>query len=357
MRPALRALPLLLLLLVLAGAGLSAFWVHEERLVRDGLADWTAARRAEGYKIEYGAPDISGFPFTVDVRLDHPTIADPTGQWQWTGDGVEAISHLWSLRDVSIRPQGTQTVSFPQGETLMHLTATAARAEGTLSFALGGHARAIHLAAEKLSLALGNAADLLTAGSASLDIELPEAPAAAQPTGGANPTLPPSAEIATELDDLALPPSVNPGPLGPKLHWLMLRAEIDGAIPSGAPAKALASWRDSGGSIDVKTLDLDWGPLGMTVNATLALDDALQPEGAGTAKIHGFDATIDALMAQHLVKPNEGIIAKAALGLMAQTAPGGGDKVLAVALRVQHQSLFAGPFRLMRLPPVQWAQW
>ncbi len=356
MRPAIRVLSLLALFLLLAGGGLSAFWFHEAKIVRNGLADWTAARRGEGYKVDYAPPVLSGFPLTVAIRLDHPTVTDPSGQWQWTGEAVEAESHLWSIGDVTIRPLGTQEVVYPQGDGLARITAKTASAAGRLSFGLGGRARALHLTAEKLALTLGDAGQLLTADGATLDLALPE-PGNAKPAPAATPSLPPSLEIEARLDDLALPPAIDSGPLGPRLHWLTFRAEIDGAIPAGAPAKALTQWRDGGGTLEIKTLDIDWGPMEMNVSATLALDGALQPEGAGTAKIHGYAETIDALVARQLVKPNEGALAKAALGLMARTPPEGGEKVLTVSLRVQKQSLYAGPIRLMRLPPVKWAEW
>jgi hypothetical protein len=357
MRPAIRALPIILLLFLLATGGLAGFWFHEEKLVRGGLADWTEARRAEGYKIDYAAPAISGFPFTVAIRLDRPTVTDPSGRWQWTGEAIEAVSHIWSIADVVIHPLGRQVLAYPAGDKLASIAATAASAEGTLSFDIAGRPHALHMTADKLALELlpGDPRLNLTASGAQLDLTLPEH-SDAKAAAGASPNLPPSLELETRLDDLTLPQAIDTGPLGDKIHWLTARAELEGTVPAGTPAKALAAWRDQGGTLELKSLDIDWGPLRMAVNGTLALDDTMQPEGAGTAKLQGYGETIDVLVARGLVKPNDGAFVKAALNLMARTPPEGGEKMLSLSLHVQKQALYAGPLKLMRLPPIKWAE-
>jgi hypothetical protein len=140
------------------------------------------------------------------------------------------------------------------------------------------------------------------------------------------------------------------------MQTLKLAAAIDGTVPPGPPLAALVAWRAAGGTIEVKSLDVAWGPLQLSGAGTLTLDRALQPEGAGTAKIRGYAETVDALVAHRLMRPDDGKLAKAGLTLLAKRPPEGGPRVLTVPLRVQQQMLYAGPIELLRLPTVSWPQ-
>ena len=136
---------------------------------------------------------------------------------------------------------------------------------------------------------------------------------------------------------------------------LTAEAQLRGPVDGKGPLEALKAWRDAGGTLELRHFALDWGPLQISGNATLALDPNLQPEGAGTGEIRGFAETVDALVGQGLVKPDSGALAKAALGLLAKTPPGGGAKVLSIPLSIQRQTLYAGPFGLMKLPTIKWS--
>jgi hypothetical protein len=339
------------LTVVVAYTGL---WYQTAYQVRRGLDAWAAARRAEGYRIEYAGPTVTGFPLRIRIRLDNLVIGGPGERWQWAEEGVVADARPWAFRRVVVRPLGPLSADYvtPTGRGQAEFSPSEPRL--VLRVDERGRLERAVFDADRYTLNWSSGPGPLTGDDLHIDARLlPAPPAPAAP--GANPSAPPSAEIALATRNLNLPKAVA-GPLGPQLQWLTAEATLTGALPPGSPAESLAAWRDSGGTVEVKSLDLAWGPLQLSGNATIALDPTMQPEGAGTAQIRGFGETIDALVAQGLVKPNDGAFAKAGLGLLARTPKDGGAKVLSVPLTIQRQTLFAGPLPLIHLPAITWTR-
>ena len=333
-----------------AAAGYGTFWFIEAGVVRNGLADWTAGARAEGFIVAYGTPRLSGFPFSIAVHLDQPAITAPEGRWRWTGEAVEADVRPWAFRHVTVHPLGRQEVGLLRaGETAL-VSASAAKATAVVDVDERGRLTQGSFDAEDLSLEAAGAA--AAASVHSVHLALAGIGGAAAPAQG--PALPQTAALALDLEGITLP-AAEAGLLGPKLGPLTAEAQLRGPVDGKGPIEAIKAWRDAGGTLELKHFSLDWGPLQISGNATLALDPNLQPEGAGTGEIRGFAETVDALVGQGLVRPDAGALAKAAFGLLAKTPPGGGAKVLSIPLSIQRQTLYAGPFGLMKVPTIKWS--
>lgn len=352
MRQLRRCLLIALALLLVAAGAYTAFWLQAAGRARDGLAAWADARRAEGYAVAYDGPEVGGYPWHLRIRLDRIALAAPGGRWRWSAEAIQAKLMPWAFRRVTLRPLGPQAVTYPAPDGSETATAVAADAKAVILVGSRGRLEEAHAAAEGLSLALPHAPGPLAVATAELDLALPPAPQAAP--SGKTPA-PPSVLLSLRLSDVTLPQTAA-GPLGPHVQWLTAEAALDGTLPPESPAKALAAWRDAGGALELKRLALAWGPLELAGDATLALDGNMQPEGAGTARIRGYGETIDALIAQGLMKPKAGTLAKAALGLMAKTPAEGGAKVLTVPLTIENKVLYAGPIALLKLPTIVWAE-
>jgi len=138
----------------------------------------------------------------------------------------------------------------------------------------------------------------------------------------------------------------------------MLTATLMGAVPptppGGSPPEALARWRDDGGTVEIQRLALGWGPLSVTADGTLALDEGLQPQAALSAHVTGYGETVDALLRAGMVKPRAAFIAKLALGAMAKTPANGGPPEIAVPVTIQDGKLYVGPAALLVMPRIDW---
>lgn len=140
---------------------------------------------------------------------------------------------------------------------------------------------------------------------------------------------------------------------GDTLNGFSFAAQLDGALPPGPFVQALTHWRDDGGTIGLQSLRLRWGSLLVDASGTLALDEALQPEGALTATITGQDAAVDVAVMTGVLKPEAANAAKAVLGLLAKPNAQG-QKAISLPVTMQNQQLFLGPAKIASIPPVRW---
>src|SRR5450432_2053512 len=65
---------LILVALVLVAASCTFYWYWVADLVRGGILDWSAARRAEGFTVGWDRYLVSGFPFLLRVTVEQPVF-------------------------------------------------------------------------------------------------------------------------------------------------------------------------------------------------------------------------------------------------------------------------------------------
>jgi hypothetical protein len=348
-----RAVIFAALVLVAIVAGYAAYWHAAANTLAEGIERWAAERRAEGYEIAYGTPEIGGFPFRLEARLDAPAIAARPGSrtWRWQGPTLLLHARPWAPLDAEASSPGQHDIEIGRGEGARRYVIDATTATGAASFGTDG--RLI-----EATIALG---DLLATEDGWEDrtllaeaAELHVAPGAAN----ADHTQP-SLEFRIALAGVVLPPDAAT-PLGREVEKLEVDGAVMGRIPGHAPGDdarlrdALAIWRDDGGTLELTRIVGYWGPLDLTGSATFALDAALQPIGAMSATIAGHEATIDALVAAGTVTPRDGSLAKILLAVLSKPSPVDGQPELTAPLTLQDGYLWVGPARLLRLPVIVW---
>jgi hypothetical protein len=342
------------LVLVTVLAGYAAYWHAAANTLAQGIERWTAERRAEGYEIAYGAPDIGGFPFRLEARLDTPMIAAPPGRrtWRWQGPAVLLLhARPWAPLDAEASAPGRHDIEISSGEGARRYVLDATTATGLASFGTDG----------RLSEATIALTDLLATEEGAEDRTLlAEAATVHAAPGAANPDhTQPSLEFSIALAGLVLPPDAAT-PLGRDLQKLEVDGAVMGRIPGNTPGgdttlrDALAIWRDDGGTLELTRVVGYWGPLELTGSATFALDAALQPIGAMSATIAGHEATIDAMVAAGTVTPRDGSLAKILLAVLSKPSPVDGQPELTAPLTLQDGHLWVGPAKLLRLPVIAW---
>ena len=319
----------------------SAIWLGLARQARGRLDAQFARERERGVSLSVGSEETGGFPFRLEVRLTD-VVADGLphmAKGHFTVPTVIAWARPWRLDAWRFVLPGGASIDGPQG------TATFGKLVGTAGTVLGPGAtpggELVDIQLENVSVKSGDRTALLAAGT--LTLHLPPTPPRAHEE--------PLFSMALHAHRITLPNGV--APLGEQVDHVKLDATWRGPLPPGKLADALSAWRDDGGTIEVQGIDLGWGPLSLLADGTLALDKTLQPLGAFSARIMGYDAILDALIASGGIKQNDASLVRMGLSMMTQRGADGTPQ-LKTPVSVQDDAVFLGPARLVKLGRVEW---
>ncbi len=327
------------LLLVLAGA-YSAFWFVVAGRIADGVGQWADALRGQNLDLSWRAVRVAGFPLAFRVELSDARLRDGA-----TPPGAElrlkmlsGSARPWNFRVWHVAaPDGLSATAGPVDAPIARLSARTV--EG--SVALAGERGA--------SVWLGLAEPVLEAGvrvaahRADLRLVLPEQP----PRTHADRAV----AIALDAREIALP--MAPAPFRNPVDSVALGVTVMGAIAAGQPREAAAAWRDSGGTLELDALALRWGTLAITGSGTVALDPELQPIGAFSGAIEGYDALIAAFVGAGRMRAGDARLARLALGMLAKPGPGGQPRI-ATSFTIQNGEMSLGPVKLGKAPRIAW---
>ncbi|MFQ5985218.1 MAG: DUF2125 domain-containing protein [Alphaproteobacteria bacterium] len=329
-----------LLVLLVALLAYTGYWFDVAHRVRGDIAQWADERRVEGYEVAYGEPKTSGFPFRLAVELARPSIGrtTPDAAWAWRGDRLSIMVRPWRLRRAWADLPTRQSLVLERDGRSWHFDAWMQSAVVAIVLNEAGGA---DVAGEVSRLSLRSPVAGLPFRVAVLRLS------GRQRNDGQGQNM----RITLELENLTLPAGLET-PLGDAVKLFAVDATLRGEVPDGPLADALAAWRDSGGTVEVQRLKTRWGPLGLEVDGTLALDEAMRPLASMTAAIEGYGETLDALVKAGALARQQGALAKTALDLLAKPQVPGGPPVLTVPVTAQDGDLYVGPVRLLELSAV-----
>lgn len=328
---------LLLGAVIAAALAYSGFWFYAADRFEDGIDQWAVAQRTQDVSVDYGAIDRSGFPFRLETTVAEPRIGLPTqrGGLSWQGRQIASLTHLWNLRHFLVSAKGPHRIDFvdPRG-TARAFTGQTTRA--LASYQQDGDGR--------LALFSVDIRDAeFTEAATSARLWAKRAQLHVRPGTVAEASL----DIAVKGEALELENLIAmPAPVA--LALLQLDASIVGRLDGALTPASIAAWRDEGGTIEIRNLQVDWADVRINLAGSIALDREMRPIGALTAQINGHQALLDALVDAGQMAEDDAGSAKSVLDLL--TIAGGG--VLSVPVRMQDGVLFLGPVRLARLNPL-----
>lgn len=340
-KPPSRGRPLLIflvaLLLIFAGA-YSVWWAWLAGEVQTRLAEWIDGQRIEGRDVVIGDLKVSGYPGRIDIRLDDVSVSDAAAGWTARLPALQGAFAPWYLDRMDGRFDGPIVVDVAKGPLTGGYRLEAENNDITVD-RFSGAAIRIRLDGAKVTPDIPDG--VMTADM--LDVTVRQ---------GATPVF---AAVIVDSEGVTLPGAVV-SPFGQHLERADFRFDLKGAVPPAGPrAQDIARWRADGGNIDVLDVNIQHGVFGLNGNGTLALDQNLQPVGAFTARITGFNAAADQLVQAGIVRRQDAALAKVVLGVLAKSPPGGGPKQVEAPLTLQDQQLTIGPASVMRVPPIRWS--
>ena len=311
------------------------FWFVMAEQFRDAVRDW--AEEGDRLRATYSGMVLSGFPFVVRLTVGDVVLAW-SGSWAWRRPLVVLEARPWSPWRVRVKAPGEFELDLPGADGPAAWKGVAREISAEVTFE-GGRIRDGRIRISGLDMA--GAAGRLAVASGAFRLRV---------LGGVDADhLTASADLRVEAKDVEAPGEL---PLGGHLGRIVLTARVMGGIGRGP--EALAQWRDKGGTVEVPNLAVDYGPLDMRASGTVALDGAMQPVGAFTARIRGFFQTVDALKDRGLIRARDAITAKVVLGVLARNPGDGGPPVLNLAVTIQDRKVYVGPVVLAEVPEIHW---
>jgi hypothetical protein len=339
MRPS-RLIPMGVGLAVLLAATHTLYWQWMGGRLQEGYNAWAAARRAQGWRIEHDAPVRGGWPLSATLRLPAFRLsgggATIPGGMDWTARAVV-------LRVAMHRP-GELRISAGGPQRLRLGTAEIPFAADRLTARVPLQANVIPRGGEfEVSrLRIGTAAGGVEIGSAQFTLDSRMTAIEGEP----------AVTLEGEVRDVTLP---APTALGRQVQSLRVDAALTGPLPGGrSPTNRAAIWRDAGGTLELRRLDLEYGPATAQAAATLALDDQLQPMGAGTLKLTGAEAVLDALARDGLITARNATLARRVVGVLARPPLEGEPPQLEVPLTLEGRGLAVARIPVARMPVLVW---
>jgi hypothetical protein len=334
----------LVVLIALAG-GYYAYWRHVAQQLQAGVEAWAAEQSTLGNEVGFAWDGIGGFPLRFEATFHDPAIRwrGPREEGTWTGATLHAEIAPWNLRRIEVRSDGQHDASLRLAGDASEWRLAATGFAGAIDLHGSGRLRGFTLALLQPDVTAPDGR-VLASAAATVMLDQPETP----PTDFNMPL----ARVTLDLRGLALPPGTRLL-TEDAVETLSFDATIKGAMPLASLREALAAWRDAGGVVELNSFAFAQGPLGVTGNATLALDAALQPEGAGSITTTGLSEALEILIKDGLIPDDRALIARTTAKALEKPGPDGKLQAT-VGLSLQNSAVSFGPVPLFALQPIVW---
>lgn len=334
-------------ILLLGLAGYATYWKYAAGFLEK---QWNVLRTniyeaPEVARLPEGTP-VSGFPirFQKDFTDFEMTTATGDGIWQWQGEHATLFLRPWNWQTLYVELRGNHHILGPAGALGLKTGFSVA----ALTFNRMGKVEAVHTEFQAASLERVN--EPLSGGPYSA---LPSVISIAEGELAGSDLLASERKFAITLSGLHLP-ARWPLLLGPEIRTLELQGEMEGVLSIPASPRAWAeAFYASGGVVHFRHVRLDWGPVQAEGEASLSLDQDLQPLLTATLRIRGHAHLIDLLVADGQMAAGEAMLAKLGLAAMETIAEDGSREVTA-PVTVQDGVVSLGPISVLRLPRAEW---
>ncbi len=336
------------LLIGLAIGGHALLWRFMAGQLESGLATWVSVRRAQGWRVEHAPPVRGGWPLSATLTLGAVRVE---GGGATLPGGIGLAAERVVLRVAPPRLDRL-AVEFPGpgrlrlGEAEFPFTADSLLA--VLPLEEDTPPRSAEVLAERLRI--GTPAGALELRAGRLTVE-----------GSSSATEGEAALALTfEAEDVDLPAAPAGragGAFGRRVGAVAAELSVTGPVPPGRrPAARAEAWRDGGGTVELRSLTLRWGPVGAAVAATLALDETLQPMGAGTLRVSGAAQALDALAEAGVVGRRAAATARTVLPLLSRPSAADGTPEVEVPVTLEDRTLALARIPVTRLPAWSWPE-
>ncbi len=327
----------------------TAYWFVAADEIEDRIAGWAEDQKARGITVEAGTPEVSGYPLQFEVLLQHPSVDNPADGWAWRSEALTASFRPWRFDKFDLTVNGQNNIRYFDGAAWQDIEGRIE--DGSAWLELDGEREIEKLMLDFKRINLngpwGDDPAFVSRMRARAeraappdDVEASSAPAE-------------FASAAVDFEGVEMPPGYG-DEMGENIEYLNFDFSLFGPIPDGDADAALRRWRDNGGTLELNSFRVRWGPLGIESNGTIALDGEMRPIGALTADIIGYGDIIDALIMSNMIPLGDAFLAKVAFNMLADKPEDGGPPVLrSVPVTAQDGGVFVGPVSVGTVSPIK----
>lgn len=323
----------LLIVIIVAALGWSAYWFIGSAGVKAGFRQWFDARTAEGWQAEASEIEVSGFPNRFDTTFTDVALADPETGVAWRAPFFQVLALSYRPNHVIAVWPDTQTLAFP--DQTVRITSEDMKASLVL-----GAATTLPLERSNFSvdgLSMSSTADwTLAADRLRLAMHRQEE--------GEN-----TYRFALKATGFA-PPSINRLPSTQSLPRTFRTVEADILAGFDAPwnRAAIEDARPQPTWIEIKGLTVAWGDLELQAAGTVKVDNVGYPTGEITIRATNWREII-------AVTRESGRVAGSVLdaieqGLEFLSGVSGNPKTLDIPLNFRNGATRIGPVPIAEAP-------
>ena len=333
------------------------FFVHQTQLA---IEQWADLQRSNGVEVTWQSLRFSGYPLRIDVQISDPqmTVRRPHRVAIWKPSFVTFKFSSIAPQTIDFLSPGSHDLHFTSDDAAWSAVVEAETLEGRAFFPDQDYQRIEQLVGRFAGVRVTpNAwADPVTVDRGNFDATHHAAnsvdPQAVHPQGI-------SFSLDFEAHDIGLPKDVLAASalqiLGPLISAIATEVRVKGDLdPRSADIDSLTAWRDNGGTVEFTSIELQWGPVRMTADGTLALDSNLQPVASFVTRIAGLDQFVTAMENGGVMSPNDAAVARITLAVLTRASDDGGPDRAEIPVTVQQRILRLGPIALFKFPPIAW---
>ncbi len=332
-------------LAVLLGAAYTGYWFWLAQTFQQNLALWVDQQRAMGYRISYASGEPGGYPLSIHIALSEVVIDSPPGQSSWRLDTASKF--------LSIAPWSPLSLRIIDGDE---------PAACNLRWAADGRNLGMSIDGMDLRIRLSTAGDLpairISGRSVGVTEQGREIAGLIQPSGSVD-LFPAASDTQSSAEFLLsahgidfVPPAQSDSKTVQTYDWLIV-GQIKGPVPLAPLPAALAAWSSEGGHVELTQFNATWeAATTVSGDGTVALDRRLQPVGAFSAVVRGYNEAVDAAVGRGVMTAAQGTAVKLWLSARAEKDERGFKVKL--PLTIQDGFLSMGPIKLAQVPRIAW---
>jgi len=339
-----------IIVLALAVAGYGIYWTVLKGQILAGLDQWAADERARGAEIAFDSPQVTGFPYRLQLALSNINYHDPAhpNLLRWQGEAMTFHVLPFSFNHIIAQLEGPHSIALkdPAASAPVTISTDGNDARGSVLLKDG--------APDWISLDLSGVQaafvdeqtarpQQITADRLIVHFRQVETPSKEGSVGNFGQGL------AIKGENVQLSENLDP-PLGRSIEHVNMSGVFRDLSPtglSGVTAERFRTWAENGGKLDLQSFDIKWRDLDIISRGTLSLDSAKRPAGTLNARIAGLPPTIDQLSAAGTLDLGAAVALK-----FAASAVTGPDGRLELPLGLRQGKIYIGPAPVGKLGPL-----